>query len=265
MMMTISYAAHYGIKLTGARHLNDEEASHYKPEYRDRVLIGLGDSIQLTELRRADLPKGPGDYEFPGCGNTAWEITQEQWDAYLALDNSRKEAAKQAAVDDEIKALEARKARAEAQADLPTAEQAKRRVSEWIEAQNEGGEGYVPHIYSQEEYRSICKRLDDLRGLKSEQAVVYVLQDADMIQRGVEPVATLDEPADVSRAFIRRLSVSLPEGYHVSESQDGTHRVYRDGEPMPYELATNAAGDPVLLDVSTMPPSHIKMTILSEG
>lgn len=41
---------------------------------------------------------------------------------------------------------------AEAQKDIPSHEEAARRMKEYNDFMNEGGEGYVPHIYSQEEY-----------------------------------------------------------------------------------------------------------------
>lgn len=47
----------------------------------------------------------------------------------------------------------------ERQTDLPTREEATRRMTEYNNATNEGGDGYVPHIYSKEELLMTIKAM----------------------------------------------------------------------------------------------------------
>lgn len=163
-LLTIEWAPAYGIKLCGARRLTEEEKAHYTPEYRERILIGIGAHISLPHIKHEDMPNRPSDGEFNGCNNQAWIITREEWDAYLTTEKSREEAESAKKQAEEIELLEQCKACAEAQGDLPSKEEAERRVREWVNIQNEGGEGYVPHIYTQDEYKHICRRLDELKG-----------------------------------------------------------------------------------------------------
>lgn len=163
-LLTIEYTTAYGIELCGARRLTEEEKVHYNPEYRETTLIGTGTHISLPHLKREDMPGRPSAGEFNGCYNQAWIITQEEWDAYLALEQTRSETEAAKAQADEIAVLEQRKASAEAQSDLPSKEEAARRTQDWINVYNEGGEGYVPHIYTRDEYEAICRRLDELKG-----------------------------------------------------------------------------------------------------
>lgn len=155
-----------GITLRAARRLTDAEKASYKPEYQDRMLIGAGEHIALPHVTWRDMLERPCEGEFPGCSNQAWVITQEEWDAFLQLDASRSAGAEEQAEADEVAELEAQKSRAEAQQDLPTAEEVARRIQEWINTQNEGAEGYVPHVYTRDEYDKICHRLAELKGDK---------------------------------------------------------------------------------------------------
>ena len=66
----------------------------------------------------------------------------------------------------QIEKLESEKVKAEKQMEsgaLPTEAEIKRKAVEYNNVHNEGGYGYVPHYYSQEEYTRICVELDKLR------------------------------------------------------------------------------------------------------
>ena len=52
--------------------------------------------------------------------------------------------------------------KAEAQQDIPTAAEAERRMRKYNDINNEGGEGYVPYIYSREEYDAAKRILAEL-------------------------------------------------------------------------------------------------------
>lgn len=161
--LTIEYAYSYGRTLQAARHLSAEERVHYKPEYADTVFIGVGDPIALNYVGIDDLPTRPADGSFNGCSNQAWKITQDEWDAFVALNDARR--VEKAAKDRQarIVRLEQQKAAAEQQTDLPEKAEAHRREQKWNNLHNEGGEGYVPHIYSLEEYHEICRLLVTLK------------------------------------------------------------------------------------------------------
>ena len=54
--------------------------------------------------------------------------------------------------------------KAKSQSDIPTMEEARRRTKQYNDAMNEGGEGYVPHIISIDEYeraKNIIKRYEE--------------------------------------------------------------------------------------------------------
>lgn len=153
-MKTIEYAYCYGISLQSARHLTDEEKTHYKPECRDSILIGVGDHIALPYITGRDLNDltGRETYSFRGCGNRAYELTDAEWDAFVALNAARAAEAEAKEDRERIEAAEAVIAKAEAQRDIPTAEEAARRIRQYNNIYNEGGEGYVPQIITVEQY-----------------------------------------------------------------------------------------------------------------
>lgn len=65
-------------------------------------------------------------------------------------DYEREQAAKEAR--EKVEAAKAVIKKAEKQRDIPTAEEARKRMKQWNDIYNEGGEGFVPHIISVEEY-----------------------------------------------------------------------------------------------------------------
>lgn len=61
-------------------------------------------------------------------------------------------AKKESEIKAEVERAKSVIAKAERQKDIPTKAEAKRRMKQYNDFMNEGGEGYVPHIYSLEEY-----------------------------------------------------------------------------------------------------------------
>lgn len=56
--------------------------------------------------------------------------------------------------------------RAESQYDIPTKEVANQRIQDWIRIENEGGEGYVPHIITDTEYeyaKDVVRLIESMR------------------------------------------------------------------------------------------------------
>ena len=163
-MKTIEYAYSSGISLQEARPLTEAERSHYAPEWQDKILIGLGNTIELPHIVWADLEpyRGREEYAFHGCGNRTYEITDAEWDALVALEAAR--TAAESANDRADKIAELRKLidMAEAQTDIPTTEEAARRIRDYNNVNNEGGEGWVPTIISRDRYDRAKAELTEL-------------------------------------------------------------------------------------------------------
>lgn len=163
-MKVIEYAYQYGISLTEARKLTDEEKRDYTEEWKDSILIATGESIQLDYISWEDLDavKCREKYAFNGCGNRVYEISDAEWEAFVALDRER--AVSRQAEDNRKYAdgLRAIIAQAEAQRDIPTKEEAARRAAEYSKVNNEGGEGYIPHMVTAEQYRAAKEALANM-------------------------------------------------------------------------------------------------------
>lgn len=158
------------ITLQKAAYLSAEDKQHFLAEYRDIMMRPVSDTLSLDHLKRDDLytllagRKSIG--QFYGSSNMIYEISQNEWDALVEL-NAKGEAAEEAkARSDEQAELIAQKESAERQMSdgrLPTAEEAKAKTKAWANTMNEGGDGYVPYYYTQEEYDEICRRLAELK------------------------------------------------------------------------------------------------------
>lgn len=159
-----------GNELIVARRLTDDEKAQYLPEYQNWMFLGTGaPHIPLKNLYSVEiLPVIDGqraDGAFPGCGNLAYIISDSQWNELIAMDQDKVKAEMAAQEAAEIESLRIRKAAAERQmvnGMLPSTEEAKRLAAQYNELHNEGGEGYIPHYYSSEEYARICERLEAL-------------------------------------------------------------------------------------------------------
>lgn len=65
-------------------------------------------------------------------------------------------------IKEEIEEIKEIIAKCELQKEIPTKEEAKRRMNEYNRINNEGGEGYVPYVYNIEQYQNAKSRLDTL-------------------------------------------------------------------------------------------------------
>lgn len=163
-MRVLEWAPSYGLSLARARWATAEEKKHLNPDVAEAVMYGIpGTEIELKELFSSDRPVRQGDGSFLGCNNQTWIISEGEWLAYVALNQTRREERERKELLEEIGHLEKVKADAEKQKDLPTDEEAKRRREDWIATQNEGGEGFGPDIISQRVYDQTCARLAELK------------------------------------------------------------------------------------------------------
>lgn len=95
-------------------------------------------------------------------------------------------------------------------------------------------------------------------------ATLYITRTDSMIEFGKPARVTLYEFPDVSRAWIRRVVVELPDGFSVGESNYGEPLIVRDGEQMGFELTATVNEEPVIVD-HTDNGKYIPLPILSEG
>lgn len=167
-MVTLEYADGYGASIQTARRLTDAEKTHYSDEWKEKIFIGTSDEIKLDYIKWSDLPKRTPDGAFNGCSNRAWEISEDEKTALIALNDARAEAKTAHENAEEIKEIESAIAEADKQKDIPTKAEAERRMKAYNDLNNEGGEGFVPHIYSKEEYVFLNKRLSELKTRRRE-------------------------------------------------------------------------------------------------
>lgn len=91
---------------------------------------------------------------------------------------------------------------------------------------------------------------------------LYIIKGQDAYRFGFDPVVRLWESESVSRTWIRRVNVDLPDGFEVAKNYYGDPMICCGGEG--YELATNANEDPVIID-HTENGKYIPLTVLSDG
>lgn len=151
-ILTIENAHSNGIWLRKARHLDD-------PHYSETVFMGTGEQIQLQHLKWGDTPDREPDGCYLGHGNRAWIITQDEWDKYLDLDATRAVEAKIRERNQRIRDLKGKIDLMNGREKLYTPEEAKAMAKWYNDTYNGGGEGFVPHIYTVNEYRAATEEL----------------------------------------------------------------------------------------------------------
>lgn len=166
--LTIKASMVDGVSLQIARRLTEGEKQKYRPEYREYMMVSLGNSINLNNISLHDIQSLLGrtnpDGEFAGCSNRVYIIDQDQWDKLIEMDAADADRKAKAQTAEKIKHLMALKSKAESQmhdGKLPTKEEAARKAKAYNDLHNEGGYGYVPHYYTQDEYDAICKALKE--------------------------------------------------------------------------------------------------------
>lgn len=88
----LNWADGYVAYLATARRLNEEEKQPYSQWFRDTGFIKIGDSIALPQIHWDDCPKRQSDGSFLGCTNWVWILTQQEWDAFVSLNEEREKA-----------------------------------------------------------------------------------------------------------------------------------------------------------------------------
>lgn len=92
---------------------------------------------------------------------------------------------------------------------------------------------------------------------------LYITRTEDMIRFGKPAEVTLEEYPEISRTWIRRITVELPTGFEVTKTKDGRKHIFRGSEC--YELTENVDGVPCIIDHTQRSGPFIPLQILSEG
>lgn len=91
---------------------------------------------------------------------------------------------------------------------------------------------------------------------------LYIIKDEDGYRLGAEPVVRLWEPEWISRTWIRKVTVDLPEGFQTGINHYGEPMIFRGEEH--YEIGTDGKENPVIIDHKNN-GAYIHLPILTEG
>ena len=160
----------YGVSLCHARRFNDEEKPKYAEWFRENGFVGISSypTVDLEEISWMDvrniLSGRKSDGSFTGCNNSAYIVTEDEWNKLITLNDQKRneKLAKENAED--IEHYKRVISGCEKQQKLYTKEEAIAKAKEWNDIHNEGGEGFVPHFYTIDEYEHAKKRLEELNG-----------------------------------------------------------------------------------------------------
>lgn len=154
--------------LCTARYMTDDEKKSYADWCRDRMMLMTSEPIYLRSLLSGEIGalahivgKELIGY-FPGTSGRLYVVSDEEWDALIAANHQAAAAKADKERAERIDYLCTCLRRADAQrvdGNLPTTAEAREKALKWNNIYNEGGEGYVPHYYSQNEYDYLTAEL----------------------------------------------------------------------------------------------------------
>lgn len=158
-------------QLKKARRLTDEEKKQYVEEFRNRAFVGIrGESIDLKYLMFNEILNyldRESDGQFTGSSGNVYIITQDEWDELVQMDSAKAKIAKRKELEENIvswekivQSCEAIKASGNLYSTKEDAQKAKKKYNDFY---NEGGDGYVPHFWTVEEYEDAKTKLTELQ------------------------------------------------------------------------------------------------------
>ena len=160
----------YGVSLCHARRFTDEEKAEYVESFRELGFMRIYSypTIKLDGINWIDvgniLKDREPDGSFIGCSNSAYIVTEEEWNKLISLNDKKcnEKLAKEKAesIEHYKKIVQA----CESQEKLYTKEESAAKAKKWNDIHNEGGEGFVHHFYTIDEYEYAKKRLEELNG-----------------------------------------------------------------------------------------------------
>lgn len=166
--LTCEVAFSYGISLRKARRFSEEEKEKYAEWFRDKGFVCLKSSFNIDlehitwEDVREVLNNRDDDGSFSGCSNVAYIISQNEWDELVELNAKKRLEKEKKEVEKSITECKQIIEKCEKQEKLYTKEEAAKKRRDYNRLYNEGGEGYVPHFYTIEEYEFAKTKLNEL-------------------------------------------------------------------------------------------------------
>ena len=176
-MKTLEWAYGYGYSLQEAEILSEEEMRdrHLRMELHGKLIGAIGSSINLKDLRW-DLPEvgriiaasyngvenNRRFYSFLGCSNQAVEVTDEEWDMLIRLNDQCRAEREEIERNKRIAELRRTIDAAEHQSKIYTKSEAEAYQKWWNDVHNEGGDGFVPTVIYQEWYDEAKRELAEL-------------------------------------------------------------------------------------------------------
>lgn len=166
MVCDIAYS--YGISLCKARRYTEEEKKGCADWFKERAfsLISDAPNIELRYISWDDVYKilneRKDDGSFPGCSNSVYIISQDEWNALIELNERKKKEKEKRETEEAIDECKKIIDRCEKQEKLYTKEEAAQKRRAYNRLYNEGGEGYVPHFYTIDEYEWNKTKLNEL-------------------------------------------------------------------------------------------------------
>lgn len=156
----------WGLTLTKARRLTEEEKTHCSEWFRKIGFVHVAESIKLDNVECNELfellNNREPDGELKSFGGRMYIITQEQWDWLIKTENERQNEKEQKIKESKIKEYSETIKNCETAKKLYTAEEARAERIKYNNLYNEGGEGFVPHFYTVEEYEFAKNQLKKL-------------------------------------------------------------------------------------------------------
>lgn len=164
LVCEIAYS--YGVYLHKARRFTEEEKEGLAEWFKNEGFVGIGKSTKLEHISWTDLGKILKDRKldgsFSGCSNSAYIISEEEWNTLLELDEQKRAEKEKKKTEKLIAEYRQTVEQCERQEKLYTREEAAEKYRNYNRLFNEGGEGYVPHFYTVEEYEFAKARLSEL-------------------------------------------------------------------------------------------------------
>lgn len=169
-MLTVEFSVSWGISLQKARTLTDSEKVEFLPEVRNTILAALPeDAMPLEYITPSELwdivPQDSWAGSFRGSSGSVYRITREQWDRLAELNAKREAEEEEKEKAERISWLKSGIKKAEEQmrdGKPPSRAEAKKLSEHYRNVINEGGDGFAPHYYCDEEYENLVRELQKL-------------------------------------------------------------------------------------------------------
>ena len=165
----------YGNQLAKARRLTEEEKTHYVPRFREIGFVRVGDSVSLEYLSlhqiREVLGKRESDGRFVSSSEDVYIVSQDEWDKMIKMNEEQRILKRKKELKEKIEDLQRTINNCESVEKLYTREESQTERKKYNDHFNEGGEGFVPHFYTIEEYEWAKENLKEYQKELSELSV----------------------------------------------------------------------------------------------